>query len=198
MNNAKMILVFLVGFGSSMLAARSASGGESDGVCEVGIFADPQGTDCNLQDVVPGLCSYHVVVDAGATGMTAVEFSAPQPPCMLAVFLSDTAVYPVTIGTSQSGVAIGFGACLTGKIHVLTINYFCQALTSPCCEYPVLPDPNVPSGTIEFVDCSNNLQTGLTSLNRAYPKTFVGEVRMNIHDVKTHGRAVELACRTDS
>jgi hypothetical protein len=33
---------------------------------------------------------------------------------------------------------------------------------------------------------------------RAYPKTFVGEVRMNIHDVKTHGRAVELACRTDS
>jgi hypothetical protein len=133
----------------------------------VGIFNSPVPgpnplDNCHLPDNVAGLCSYYVI-HMGTPGATATQFSAPQPACMLAVFLSDTAVYPVTIGGSQGGVAIGYGACIGSPNNVLIINYFCQALTPPCCEYPILPDPNVPSGSIEVVDCLNNLITGVGS-----------------------------------
>ena len=79
---------------------------------------------------------------------------------MLGLYLSDTAVFPVTIGSSQTGVAIGYGACLAAPIHILSINVFCQGLTPPCCYYSVLPDPQTLSGQIEVVDCANNLLVG--------------------------------------
>jgi len=125
----------------------------------LGVYADPQGNNCYPQDIVAGLCTYYVV-HTNIAGATASQFRAAQPACMLAVYLSDTAVYPVTIGNSQAGVAVGYGACLLSPIDVLHINYFCQALTPPCCAYPVTPDPNVVSGKIEVVDCVNALLFG--------------------------------------
>jgi hypothetical protein len=122
----------------------------------IGLFGDPGGTDCNLWDNVPGLCSYYAVHVAHA-GASACQFAAPAPGCYLGLWLSDTAMFPVTIGNSQTGVAIGYGACLAAPVAVLAINYFCQALTPPCCVYRVQPDPNVPSGQIEMVDCNNLL-----------------------------------------
>ncbi len=124
------------------------------------VAGDLSGADCNLADI-PGLCTYYIV-HLSAPGATAAQFSAPQPGCMTAaLWLSDTPVFPVTIGNSQSGVAVGYGECLTSPITVLSINFFCQGLTGPCCYYQVLPDPNGPSGTIEMVDCDNQLLTGV-------------------------------------
>jgi hypothetical protein len=40
---------------------------------------------------------------------------------------------------------------------VLTINYFAVGTTQNCCYYEVQPDPHVPSGQIEVVDCASNL-----------------------------------------
>jgi len=122
----------------------------------IGLFSDLQGIDCDLFDNAPGLCTYYVFHQA-TPGAIASQFSAPMPGCMAALYLSDTAVFPVTIGNSQIGVAIGYGVCLAAPIHILSINLFCQGLTPTCCPYPVLPDPAVPSGQIEVVDCSNNL-----------------------------------------
>jgi hypothetical protein len=102
------------------------------------------------------LCTYFIV-HVWTPGATASQFSAPMPPCMGAIWLSDTAVYPVTIGNSQTGVAIGYGACIPGPNHILSINYFCQGLAGPCCYYYVQEDPNVPSGEIEIVDCTSAL-----------------------------------------
>ncbi|UCH83400.1 MAG: hypothetical protein JSW50_13220 [Candidatus Latescibacterota bacterium] len=146
MKKVVFLTVALV-FAANMAFAQAGS---------VGIFGDPAGTTCNLTDVVQGLLSVYVVhVNAVAT---ASQFSAPMPGCMVgASWLSDTGIFPVTIGNSQTGVAIGYGVCQTGNIHVLTINYFAAGLSTPCCYYPVLPDPNVPSGKIEVVDCANNL-----------------------------------------
>jgi hypothetical protein len=90
-----------------------------------------------------------------------------MPLCLVGgIWLSDTAQFPVTIGSSQTGVAVGYGACLGSPIAVLAINYFGNGLTGGCCPYPVLPDPNVPSGQIEVVDCADNLitATGFTSV----------------------------------
>jgi hypothetical protein len=67
------------------------------------------------------------------------------------------AIYPVTIGNSQSGVAIGYGACVPSPNHILTIQYFGSGLTGPCCLYKVYPDPFIPSAQIEVVDCANNI-----------------------------------------
>ena len=145
MKKVVFLTVALV-FASSMAFAQAGS---------IGIFGDAAGTDCNLADVVPGLTPYYIVhVNAVAT---ASQFSAPTPACYLGTYLSDGAVFPVTIGNSQTGVAIGYGLCQAGNVHVLTINFFTNGLTGPCCYYPILPDPVVTSGKIEVVDCNNNL-----------------------------------------
>jgi len=136
-----------------MLAAVSAfAQGEM-----VGVFADPTATNCDLVDASPGLISIYVV-HTETPGASAVQFSAPIPSCMTgAVWMSDTPVFPVVIGDSQSGVSVGYGTCSYGPIHVLTINIFAQGLSETCCAYDVYPDPNSTSGRIEVVDCTNAL-----------------------------------------
>ncbi len=123
------------------------------------LFSDPSGLDCDLHDDAPGLCTYYVV-HMGTAGATASQFAAPKPACHMGIFLSDTGQYAVTIGSSQTGTAIGYGACLSSPIHILTINFFCQGLTGECCMYSIVPDPNIASGQIEVVDCSETLVYG--------------------------------------
>ncbi|UCG52704.1 MAG: T9SS type A sorting domain-containing protein [Candidatus Latescibacterota bacterium] len=130
----------------------------------LGLYADATGADCNIIDAGPGLLPVYVVV-TNTPGVTACQFAAPMPPCMTTTYLSDSQVFGVTIGNSQNGVGIGFGACLAAPLHVLTINYFSSGTTPACCTYPVLPDPAEPSGEILFVDCDLNqvIGMGLTS-----------------------------------
>ena len=120
------------------------------------LAGDPEGVDCNLNDSTAGMCSYYVV-HVGTPGATASQFSAPAPSCFTGAWLSDTVVFPVTVGDSQNGVSIGYGPCTPGPIHVLTINFFCQGMTPICCYYSVKPHPEVLSGNVEVVDCANSL-----------------------------------------
>ena len=117
------------------------------------LFSDNLGTDCSLWDNAPGvLCQYHVVyINHGPA--TAVQFAAPAPPCLQATYLNDTPKFTVTLGNSQDGVAIGFGGCPSAPVHVLTINFWGDGLTGPCCDYPVIPHPLSFSGLIEATDC---------------------------------------------
>lgn len=125
----------------------------------VKIFADPGATEPQIFDNGPGVVSLCVVV-LYSTGLTAVEFAAPLPSCFSgATYLSDTPVFPLTIGTSQSGVAVGWETCLQSSVHVLTINVLAQGLTAACCAYPVVPHPMM--GIIDGVDCGGNEVTGI-------------------------------------
>jgi hypothetical protein len=145
-----MIFLALVIVMSASLAVAQTGGG-------IGIYSDLVGVDCNLWDNVAGLCPYYVVhipLPGSIGAATASQFSAPKPVCHLGQWLSDTAIFAVTIGSSQTGVAIGYGTCLPLPLHVLTMNYFCNGLTGACCQYDVLPDPNIASGNIEAVDCN--------------------------------------------
>lgn len=128
----------------------------------LGIFANPSGAveSCAIADAAPGLLSIYVV-HIGTAGATASQFLAPMPACMTSTYLSDTAVFPVTIGSSQDGVAIGYGACLGEPIHCLTINVFASGTTPACCVYEIGGDPNTASGLIEVVDCDENLITAI-------------------------------------
>jgi len=131
----------------------------------IGLYADATGTDCNLVDVPNSLVTIYVV-HAFVPGATASQFSAPLPACATGmIYLADSQVFPVTIGNSQTGVSIGYGACYSSPIHILTIQFLGQGL-SDCCPYAVLPHPEAPSGQVEAVDCNNQLTiaTGVSSI----------------------------------
>jgi hypothetical protein len=139
-----------------MIFAATAAFGQAG---TIGVYADLTGANCHVADAIPGLTGWNVV-HTNTAGATASQFMIPLPSCNLATFLSDTPVFAVTIGASQTGVAIGYGACLAAPIHILTMNMFTSGITGPCCAITVIPDPNVPSGQIEVVDCGNNLIFG--------------------------------------
>ena len=122
----------------------------------IGLFSDSRGCPCEITDHVPALITV-AVLHVGSPGAVASQFSAPRPSCFQVFHLSDVTVFPVTIGSSQTGVAIGYDQCRTGTFQILTINYFGQGMTGECCYYPVLPDPNSASGQVEVVDCDNQV-----------------------------------------
>ena len=142
----------------------------------IGVYADQAGTECNIPNVSSGLMTVYVVhINENAT--SASQFSAPKPACMTgATWLNDTPMYPITLGNSQTGVTVGYGACRNGPLHVLTITYSMSGSSEPCCMYPVLPDPNLASGKIEIVDCGFNLiyGTGTNCTVNANPSCICG------------------------
>lgn len=137
----------------------------------LGLYADPGGGQSCITDEV-GLITIYAV-HTQTPGATAVQFAAPLPVCWNgSLWLSDTPQYAVSLGNSQTGAAVGYGACVTTNILVLVINVFGQGLTGQsCCAWTIAPDPNVPSGQIEVVDCAVNLleAEGLTSFVSSAP-----------------------------
>ena len=132
----------------------------------LGMFNDINLYDPAIGSPNPGIVNLYVL-HMTSGGVTASQFSAPLPGCWLgSTYLADGQVFPVTIGNSQSGVSVGYGACLTPPIHILTIQVFTDGQQfSDCCFYSVQADPAVTSGFIEVVDCGNNLiqAYGMTS-----------------------------------
>jgi hypothetical protein len=123
----------------------------------VGIFADNAGASCNLTDTPGGTLKQYYVCHVVHAGMTGSQFRAKMPTCMTgATYLSDTNVFPVVIGNTQSGYAAGYGACKPAPVHVVTINVFVMGMTPACCYWVVDGDPAVPSGQIEVSDCGFN------------------------------------------
>lgn len=121
----------------------------------IGLYADPTGTDCNLYDLMPQVIQFHVV-HVNTTGAQASRFKAPVPTCMNgAIWLSDETGWPIKIGLVPDGTIVGYGGCITGPIHVMTINIFGQGLSSSCCYYPILPDPSGLTGYVEVEGCDD-------------------------------------------
>lgn len=129
----------------------------SAGLGRVGIYADTSGYGCNIVDSTPGLLLLHVVhVEHG--GATAIQFSAPLPACMLgSTYLSDSQVFGVTLGNSQTGMASAYGACRTTPVHVVTINVLAGGQSISCCCLWVYPSPGVPQQRILATDCDQKL-----------------------------------------
>ncbi|UCH85632.1 MAG: BACON domain-containing protein [Candidatus Latescibacterota bacterium] len=134
------------------LAVAGAAVAQNGAIC---LFADPAGTDCNLTDETPGMLNIYVVHTL-MPGATASQFWAPKPACMVgATWLSDVKPFPVTLGDSQTGVAVGYGGCQPSPLHILTIVYQTSGTTQADCAYFVRPHPNVDS--IEAADCNENI-----------------------------------------
>jgi hypothetical protein len=150
-----MIRLLVVLVTVSLFAFGSAQAQGSAGILSV--YADPYGTECNIYDFVPGILQVYVVYNYHP-GTLMVQFSAPKPDCFgTAIWLQDLPSYPIIDGNSQTGVWVAWPACQPAPALVMTIEFFVQGLTGPCCRYPVLPDPRLPSGKIEAFDCGQNI-----------------------------------------
>jgi hypothetical protein len=69
------------------------------------------------------------------------------------MYLGETSDFPVTLGTTQTGVSVAFGVCRSGTIPLLTVRFFGAGLSQPCCVYPVVPDTFHGRTEILMVDC---------------------------------------------
>jgi hypothetical protein len=91
------------------------------GQTTVGIYADPEGTECNLTDDAAGLKDYYVILNSNVRH-TGLDFAAPKPDCFDAIYVTDETDF-LTLGNSQTGITIAFPACWPVPAHVLTIRY---------------------------------------------------------------------------
>jgi hypothetical protein len=73
------------------------------------------------------------------------------------IHLGDTWNFPAVIGTSVTGVSIGYGDCLDSYYtHLGTANFFGSAAPA-CSRIYVVADPAATTGQIEVVDCAGGL-----------------------------------------
>jgi hypothetical protein len=140
--NRTVLVVSLVLLISAPLFAQSG---------RISLYGDPSGTDCavfpNVGEVV-NVYVFHV----NTLGATGSQFSAPNPACSQWTYLNDFWVFDITLGNSQTGVAVLYGTCRTGTFLLMRISYYASGQSDPCCYYPILPDPREP-GDILGVDC---------------------------------------------
>ena len=59
-------------------------------------------------------------------------------------------------GDLTDGESVGYGTCVTGTIHVLTVTYDAPGNTPAGAMFKVLPHSDTPDA-IQVVDCSQNL-----------------------------------------
>jgi hypothetical protein len=122
----------------------------------IGIFADPQGTNCEIEEAYPGVMQVYVVHVDAPEG-SASDFAVVAGPGFTGVYLGDILAAPngLAVGNAPTGVAVGYGECLQSPIHILTISYYVSGTSDPCSSLEVVPG-NDPNGIVS-VDCSGNL-----------------------------------------
>ena len=118
------------------------------------VYADPLALSCDLEDFAPMLCEYYVI-HMLTPGVAGSQFKIDTN--HLGIFLAETSPFPIVIGDSRNGIVIGYGACFSGQIHILTMTYFCQGLTPRCGEMSVVGHPTANPPGLLAVDCSHQL-----------------------------------------
>jgi hypothetical protein len=169
----KVLLLTLVMVVSASIAAAQPGA--------LGTYADPGGLNCNVSDAAAGLLSIYVVQTLTG-GSTAVEFASPTPACFVAPYLSWSSPFGVSVGdpvTPGGGNSTAYGACLPGTILVGTMSYFAQALTGPCCAYPIIP--HQVTGSLVAVDCAGPTAIPMSGL----ANTVNGNVTCDCNTVPT-------------
>lgn len=121
----------------------------------IGLFSDPGGTNCDVNDIVPGLVIIYVV-HVYTPGATAAQFRVVCGWGANMIYLSDVVTPPYfSIGSSQTGIVIAYGVCATSPNMILALNFFGQGLSAPCSYCQVMDDPTASPPGIYVWDCSD-------------------------------------------
>jgi hypothetical protein len=114
----------------------------------IGVYNDILGTNIDIIDT-GGRVTLYVVHDV--TNAMGASFRIEAPAGWTRTWVQNQ--FPVTLGNPESGVAIGFGDCLQGPIHVMTLSYMSPGNSEPGAMFRVRPHSGIPDG-IETVDCT--------------------------------------------
>jgi hypothetical protein len=122
----------------------------------VGVFADQNGSVCNLSDSPAGTKDYYVVhINYLTSG--GVQFLAKVPSCFTGSFNKDAfPSYALVIGATQTGCTVTYD-CRSTPVLLATITLNVLGTTPACCQWNVTADPVVGSGQIEVSDCDFNV-----------------------------------------
>jgi hypothetical protein len=137
-----MRTVALVGLLGLLLAANRAFGQirSSD---QVNIYSDPAFTSKEAFDTAPGTLTLFVVHENPVLpdqGRTYSEFRITPSVGFTGVWLSETSPFPV-IGTSPTGIQIGYGYCVTLPALVLQVTYTVFGTSEDCSRLDVAEHP---------------------------------------------------------
>jgi hypothetical protein len=151
----RLLLLTVVVLGVSSLAFAQYQPGSID------VYTDAGQVSCNFVDPGGNSLIQVYIFHTHTTGATASQFKLEVPPSAVWSHLGDQWNMPTTIGTSVSGVSLGYGSCQgqLADIHLGTVNFFSFTASAVCDLMSIIPDPASPSGLVEIVDCQTNPNT---------------------------------------
>jgi hypothetical protein len=117
----------------------------------IGVFADPSMSSCKISDG-GGMVSVYVVHTTN--GAVASQFMVKASSGVTLTWISDTVAFPAALGTTQSGISVGYGACFSSDVLVATVKYLASGTSSSCSWLSIAPDPSSLKQKIEVVNCS--------------------------------------------
>jgi hypothetical protein len=124
----------------------------------VSVYADAQGTSCNVTDVEESSIVTLYVIHQNASDVSASQFMVTPVNGANMTWLSDISAYTTT-GDSHTGIGVDYGGCTSTPGQILTINYFGQGLSSFCSGYDIVASPVAKAGAnpgFFAYDCSSN------------------------------------------
>jgi hypothetical protein len=107
----------------------------------VSLFSDASLENCTLSDSSPGEVNVYIA-EFSPDGATGLRFRVAASPGFTGVWLSEVSPF-LTIGTSVTDLAIGFGHCMVGQAVVLTMRYQLFG-TSTCSDLSIVAPPGFP------------------------------------------------------
>jgi hypothetical protein len=124
----------------------------------IGIFPDAGGTGCDIVDA-GGLVQvhyYHVYHQGATASQWMLDLSG-----LSWTHLGDTWSFPTAIGSSITGISLGYGSCMPAPTYLGVSNFF-GSNAPTCSPIQIVADPASLSGLIEGVDCGS-------PANKTYP-----------------------------
>jgi hypothetical protein len=124
----------------------------------IGVYSNADGTSTGFVDVSSGVIKVHLI-HVNHAGANASRFRLDVSN-LTWTWLGDIWSMTTTIGTSVTGVSIGYGSCLAPPTYLGVANFYSAGSTA-CRLIQIVPDPGALSGNIEVVDCGTSLLAGM-------------------------------------
>ncbi len=113
--------------------------------------SEPFQTNCQLtNDQGPGIRTVYLRHTFNI-GSTASRFRVITGPGATMTYLSETHGFAMTLGDSQAGISICYGACTIGSLSLGSISYLSSGTDQNCSQVLVVPHPS--SQTVEVLAC---------------------------------------------
>jgi hypothetical protein len=144
--------VLLVLFVTIVVTASTSTAAEYG---TIGVFSEPTGCSCNVDDLVAGLVTVYVVHRDIVDGVEASRFIVRGDAGMTMTFVSESPIGgPIFItGNIVDGYDVFYGMCATGGLAIMTIDYFGLGTSAPCSRLEVVAAPTAVTGEVEVADC---------------------------------------------